>query len=235
MTAEPQEPNRRAPEEASDANTYGTGKIKLLAAAEKLFTERGVDDVSLREICIEGGQANHSAVQLHFGNKAGLIRAVVMSRMYEIDLLRRRRLDALPKDQALSLRDLITCMFMPWADDVDAEGQYRYGRLIARLQQFGHELHPTFEHPEIAPTAIALTEALRRRVADRMSRAEFQARLQIMVGSFLNAILYRGHVGFFDDPEISGGDMLEIIIDIAVSALEAPATIDRVKVGRNAT
>ncbi|MCX7621227.1 MAG: TetR family transcriptional regulator [Acidimicrobiales bacterium] len=48
----------------------------LLDVAERLFGERGVDAVSLREIRIAAGQRNASALQFHFGDRDGLLRAL---------------------------------------------------------------------------------------------------------------------------------------------------------------
>jgi AcrR family transcriptional regulator len=41
----------------------------LISAAERLYAERGVDAVSMREITREAGQKNSSAFQYHFPSK----------------------------------------------------------------------------------------------------------------------------------------------------------------------
>ncbi|HEY7073297.1 MAG TPA: helix-turn-helix domain-containing protein [Acidimicrobiales bacterium] len=48
----------------------------MLDTAERLWGERGVDAVSLREIRIAAGQRNSSALQFHFGGRDGLLAAV---------------------------------------------------------------------------------------------------------------------------------------------------------------
>lgn len=50
---------------------------RLIDAAAKLFADRGFENVPVREIC-KASQANVAAVNYHFGDKAGLYRAVVM-------------------------------------------------------------------------------------------------------------------------------------------------------------
>lgn len=57
---------------ASDLET----RERLLQAAATLFADRGVDDVSIREICAAAG-ANVAAVNYYFRDKAGLYRQVV--------------------------------------------------------------------------------------------------------------------------------------------------------------
>ena len=48
----------------------------LLEAAERVMAERGLD-VPLKDIALEAGQRNNSAVPYHFGSREGLIRAVI--------------------------------------------------------------------------------------------------------------------------------------------------------------
>jgi AcrR family transcriptional regulator len=50
---------------------------KLLDAAARLFAERGIDNVSIREIVRTAGQHNASAVHYHFGSRDEVLRAVL--------------------------------------------------------------------------------------------------------------------------------------------------------------
>ncbi|WP_305039646.1 helix-turn-helix domain-containing protein [Frankia sp. CiP3] len=59
--------------------SYDRGRITrdaLIAAAERLFAERGLDAVSLREIAAAAGSHNTGAAQYHFGNKEQLLEAI---------------------------------------------------------------------------------------------------------------------------------------------------------------
>ena len=49
---------------------------RLIDAGALLFAERGFENVTVREIC-KASNANVAAVNYHFGDKAGLYRAVV--------------------------------------------------------------------------------------------------------------------------------------------------------------
>jgi AcrR family transcriptional regulator len=59
---------------AEDQETRG----RLLAAAERLFADRGFKKVTVREIC-KAARANVAAVNYHFGDKLGLYREVLQS------------------------------------------------------------------------------------------------------------------------------------------------------------
>ncbi len=76
-------------------DSRATTPTQLLDAAERLFAERGIDSVSIREIVRASGQANLSAAHYHFGSRDALVAALVERRMRTINALRHRRLDEL--------------------------------------------------------------------------------------------------------------------------------------------
>lgn len=64
--------------------------LQLLLAAERLFAEHGLAGVSLRQISVEAGSSNNSAIRYHFGSKDDLLRAIFSYRLG--DLTQRRAL-----------------------------------------------------------------------------------------------------------------------------------------------
>lgn len=60
---------------------------QLLDAAERLWSERGIEGVSLREIRIAAGQRNSSALQFHFGDRDGLLLALARRHMPRVAAL----------------------------------------------------------------------------------------------------------------------------------------------------
>ncbi|MEU9113946.1 TetR family transcriptional regulator [Streptomyces sp. NPDC048483] len=54
---------------------------KLIRAAEEIFAAHGVDGAQMRDIVRLAGQGNPSAVQYHFGSRAGLLDAVMAGRL----------------------------------------------------------------------------------------------------------------------------------------------------------
>ena len=75
---------------------------RLVDAAATLFANKGFEHVTVREIC-KASNANVAAVNYHFGDKAGLYRAVVMmaiEQMRETNELSQRAGEGLsPEDQ----------------------------------------------------------------------------------------------------------------------------------------
>ncbi len=68
----------------------------LLATAERLFAERGVENVALTGIVAESGQKNRSALHYHFGSRAGVLGAVLDRRLASINARRHALLEAAP-------------------------------------------------------------------------------------------------------------------------------------------
>src|SRR5437879_5467711 len=123
----------------------------LIDAAERLFAERGSDRVSLREITSAAGASNASAVQYHFGDRRGLVRAVLAKHEGEIDRHRHQLLDAYEKRGERDVRLLAAALVEPLAAELVAEGGPGYLQLVADLY---NRPNPTFE-----PTSAAGAKA----------------------------------------------------------------------------
>ena len=95
------------------------GAAVLLRTAERLFAERGLEAVSTRMISREAGQKNHSALQYHFGNRDGLIEAILNYRLTPINQERLRRLYALQhRGDAVTVRKLTEVFVEPFAEEL---------------------------------------------------------------------------------------------------------------------
>ncbi|MBS0409329.1 MAG: TetR family transcriptional regulator [Proteobacteria bacterium] len=107
---------------------------ELLATAERLFAERGVENVALTAIVAEAGQKNRSALHYHFGSRAGVLGAVMERRLAVINARRHALLEALGPgaDPAEIVRaDVaalgLTVLEAPWgADYISILAQVRF-------------------------------------------------------------------------------------------------------------
>ena len=112
----------RSPEPAREA---------LIAVAERLFAERGVDAVPVGDVVKAAGQRNSSAVQYHFGNKAGLLQAILEPHQARLDARRAEMLDDLGEQPGLEA--LIEALVRPLASLLDDESGRHYIRIRAQL------------------------------------------------------------------------------------------------------
>lgn len=107
-----------------NARTDAGTADELLNVAERLFAERGVENVALTQIVAASGQKNRSAVHYHFGSRDGVLTAVLNRRLAPINDRREALLAALPADA--SPRDILRAMIgglgqvaieEPWGPD----------------------------------------------------------------------------------------------------------------------
>src|SRR5262249_2581823 len=81
---------------------------RLLRAGERLFAERGIDGVTVREINQLAGQRNSSALHYHFGSREGLLNEIRHQHRGPIEERRVAMLDALEReDRTDDLRALV--------------------------------------------------------------------------------------------------------------------------------
>ncbi|MER8034292.1 TetR/AcrR family transcriptional regulator [Streptomyces hydrogenans] len=135
---------------------------KLIRAAEELFAAQGVDGAQLRDITRLAGQANPSAVQYHFGSRAGLLDAVMAGRLDRTE----RVLVALAYPADADVRELLTALVTAEAGELGTDRGRRCLRISAQLS---HEsgVRSRTPHPTLAGTAYwTLIERLADRLAD---------------------------------------------------------------------
>ncbi len=139
-------------------------RARIVAAAERLFAERGIDAVSLVEIGKEAGQRNRSAVQYHFGDKRGVIEAILDKHTPGIEAQRHGMMDALEATGDPDLRELVQVLVRPVADKVeDPDGGLAFVRISSEL--IGHREFPL----------ITLWEKRGNRAAERLRRLTARA------------------------------------------------------------
>jgi AcrR family transcriptional regulator len=109
-------------------------KEQIVLAAERLFADRGLDGVSLRQIGAAAGSGNNSAVQYHFGSKEQLVEAIFEYRLPHID--ERRRILAAQRRPA-DLRSWVECYVLPILEQGEQAGSH-YLSFVAMLQQHTH-------------------------------------------------------------------------------------------------
>jgi AcrR family transcriptional regulator len=124
---------------------------RLVAAAEELLAANGIQAVSLREIVRASGARNTGALQYHFGDRAGLVRAVLEKHHLDVDTRRHAMLDAYEAAGESDLHPLAHALVQPLAAKLaDADGGGAYLQILAELMNRPRPvLDPaTFDDPE---------------------------------------------------------------------------------------
>ena len=108
-------------------------KEQIVLAAERLFAERGIDGVSLRQIGAAAGNGNNSAVQYHFGSKDRLVQAV-----FEYRLPRLNERGSVPDRRAPSRRSAVVggVRVRALLEQSELEGS-NYMSFVAMVYQYG--------------------------------------------------------------------------------------------------
>ncbi|MGI9281093.1 MAG: TetR/AcrR family transcriptional regulator [Endozoicomonas sp.] len=176
-------------------------KEALVKAAEKLIAERGLDAVSDREIARAAGQKNNSAVQYHFGDRAGLINAILDYRMIPLNQKRHEMLDeALNQESPPTTRDLVKVLVIPYMDHLKASREESsYISLISQLFQRGNQQIVAMDTPR-SSSLVRMTEAFGT-ILPQLSVKELYARLTFM-GSMVIHTVARWDQQCRQDPEI---------------------------------
>jgi AcrR family transcriptional regulator len=102
----------------SSTATAPTTAERLLDAAERLFAERGIDAVSLREITRAADARNVMAAQYHFGDRDGLVRAIMERHAPGVEARRHALLDAYEAAGERDLRVLAAAFVRPLAAEL---------------------------------------------------------------------------------------------------------------------
>ncbi len=104
----------------------------ILAAAERLFAERGIASVSNRQVSEEAGQGNNAAVGYHFGTKIDLVRAIVRKHNAHVERLCHQMVAQV--GDSTDVRDWVTCLVRPLTEHLDSLGNPTwYARFSAQL------------------------------------------------------------------------------------------------------
>ncbi len=101
-------------------------RLRILRAAERLMAANGIDGVSLREINRAAGQGNASAIQYHFGDREGLVIAILERHQVASEPRRHALLDAYTTGPG-DLRMLAEALVVPLVEclaDLDGGREY---------------------------------------------------------------------------------------------------------------
>lgn len=108
---------------------------KLKRVALRLFADRGVDNVPVRDILTAAKQKNGGSLHYYFGGKEGLIRELLLDGARRIDAIRLARLEKIEKGGGpRSLHEIVKLLAEPFhAIDTSSSDDYLYISLMNTL------------------------------------------------------------------------------------------------------
>jgi AcrR family transcriptional regulator len=196
---------------------------RLLDVAERLFAQRGIDAVSLREINAASGSRNASAVQYHFGNREGLLRAVIARHVDVVNDRRTAMVAALEvADRAPTIPDVVAAFLQPLGDELATPSGRSYLRILAQLT--AADVEWAVRVSELGENAgfLRAGELLDSLLVDLPSQVRGQRRHQ----AFRFALRALGDQARWDVRPHDDAVFLANLADMLVGALTAPVSAD---------
>ncbi|MFT4902218.1 MAG: AcrR family transcriptional regulator [Lentimonas sp.] len=131
------------PTPTTTANT----RSRIIRAAEKLFSEKGFQAMTMREVT-ELAQVNLAAINYHFGSKSALIHEVIGTHVNPINQERRRQLKTLQlhyQAQPIPVELIFDSLMRPLFKHA-AKGKFPQlvGRAMAEPSKFMQAMHKEF-------------------------------------------------------------------------------------------
>jgi len=199
----------------------------LLAVAERLFAEHGVDEVSLAQINREAGQRNRSAINYHFGSKQSLLLAILEKHEEGLEREQHRLLEELERAGRVGVREVAGALVEPLAAKLDdPEGGHAYLQIVSQL--VGHPRLSLYERH------VATITARSDRVARLFAKARntlgtelWTARSLLVTGLLYHSLADYARLSRSDATRVplpSARIFVEGLIDGITALIEAPVT-----------
>jgi AcrR family transcriptional regulator len=168
------------------ARSGDEARTALLDAAERLFALHGVETASLRDISMEAGLRNNSAVQYHFGDRAGVVAAVFTRRMDAINELRRTMIGDLDAgNRGDDIVGLVAALMFPLVEHVNTHVGW-YGRFLVRTE-FDHFATTVKSALPVSGPVREIMQRLVAQLTDLEPRVR-QLRVEQMMTHYIGAV-----------------------------------------------
>ena len=175
--------------ENKHASRSAQTRLNFIQTALKLYAERGIDAVSLNEITVAAGQKNRNALQYHFGDRNGLLQAIIDTHANNVSRLRgvyaAQAAEALWTPAEASARVLI----MPLADYAKSspEGVY-YLRLLSQRAIVKNNITNPGTHSPLSFRREPELRRLMRQAMAHLKPAEAQRRMFLIVSMAFHSL-----------------------------------------------
>ncbi|MFC6199722.1 TetR/AcrR family transcriptional regulator [Ponticaulis profundi] len=206
-------------------------RLQLKRVARKLIAERGVHDVSVREIALAADQRNLGVVAYYFGTKDKLVADILIDGAARIEARRQVYLDAMEAEGGpKTLTDAVKAIVLPsasFADDDEIYGNY-FNRFILQVSYYKSGfIDETLDGRWNTGYQRCLTHF--RRLMPHLTQAE-QSRRYVFFASYIGLLLAQRESMRADDtkshPTWTSNETLLDIVQTATALLDAPILKD---------
>ena len=172
----------------------------FIEAGQRLFAQRGVDAVSVNEITGAAGQKNRTALQYHFGDKNGLLTAIIEVHAKRVFELRQQYLDSNIYDNSKASRRAAQALVNPLVQYIEENNTaVFYVKILSQLAAVDSPLL----HPRTTSGISKLKDdrlhALMQSAVAHLQPPEAQRRLFLVV-----SFLFHSYCGILQMNDSSG-------------------------------
>jgi len=198
---------------------------QFIDAAMALYAQRSIDSVSVNEVTIAAGQKNRNALQYHFGNRDGLLQAIIDQHSTRVREIRKPLLDALGKN-SVTTKEAATALVQPLITyaEQSIEGVH-YVKLLSQLAAISsHITNPGGDSALTFAPEEKLTEVIEATIA-HLSKAEAGRRLFLVVTMTFHGIadICRAHDAASNPSSDQRSALFKQVTAAVEATLSAPA------------
>ena len=208
------------------ANRSAATRHKFVRAAQKLSAEHSIDAVSLNQVTAAAGQKNRNALQYHFGNREGLIQAILDNHADRVDALRRTYVDAMEVNTLPPAEAAARALVFPVDQYLrDNEEAVYYVKILSQLAATNNALTNPESRSTLQFRRTPQLEKLMNKALAHLSPEEARQRLFLVVSITFHGIADICRAFSADTPasEARRNDMLDQVAGAIAALLSAPA------------
>jgi AcrR family transcriptional regulator len=198
---------------------------KILDAAERLFANKGIDAVSLREINAAAG-VSPSVLHYHFGGRDALINALLERRFPVLGAARAAMLDRPERaGHVVTARELIEVILLPLAQmalDQGKAGQ-RFVKVLAKLHLERNKVYEAVSMKYTPSSRLDIVEQLVRQYPDYPPEA-MEARMAMALNAMFSTLAGLEHAPRTWQPRLAAKplapqQLVDILLDFMCAGL----------------
>ncbi len=161
----------------------------FICAAQKLYADRSIDSVSLSEITVAARQKNRNALQYHFGNREGLLQAILDRHAGPVHELRRAYISQVEESGWSTAEASARILIMPLADYVERNPEaVHYVKVLSQLAVLNSDLVNPSNRSTINFQEEEELNKLMRNAFSHLPSTEARRRLFLVISITFHAI-----------------------------------------------